>query len=125
MQDPDVDEKDRVGEVSELRKPTINEFNKVYREIEDTLKTEKDTNFVIIQLFACHGIHHKGTQYVALNELDKEIKTFYKLFPAETKTRDFANQFQNTYMISIFACCRELPEDSWGLNKQREHHMKK
>ena len=50
-------------------------FTNTYDEIDKTLSTNRDKKYVIIQLFACHGIHLDGTQYVALNEFEPKFKT--------------------------------------------------
>ena len=53
-----------------LQNPSHKKFQTVYKEIEDTIKKNPESNYVVLHLFACHGIHKKGTQYVALNEFD-------------------------------------------------------
>ena len=46
-------------------------------------------------------------QTIVVNEFDKS-STFYKLYNAEEIIRVMANGNQNAYMITIFACCRQL-----------------
>ena len=44
-----------------------------------------------------------------MNEYDSKTQ-FYKLFAAENKLRGFAELYQNSYQIGIFACCRQRHE---------------
>ena len=46
-------------------------------------------------------------QAYVLNDWSQDEK-YYKMFNAEAKIRAFAESFDNTYHISIFACCRML-----------------
>ena len=45
-----------------------------------------------------------------VNEYDPK-KGFYKLFNAEEKIRLMASLCKNSYMITIFACCRQLYDE--------------
>ena len=67
-------------------------------------------NYLLFFLFACHGILKDGQQNIVINEYDPE-KEFYKLYGAEYKVRYWAENFPNSYIISIFACCRQLWDD--------------
>ena len=93
---------------------------KVFEEIDQTFIENQNKRYVIFYLFACHGIHKEGTQYVAINELDAETG-FYQLFDAEKKIRDFAETYPNSYHIAIFACCRQLFNPSWFTIKKNEN----
>ena len=42
-----------------------------------------------------------------MNEYDESTR-FYKLFKAEAKLRAWASIFPNAYLITIFACCRQI-----------------
>ena len=42
-----------------------------------------------------------------MNELKKKDK-FYARFAAENKIRTLAGEYDNSYHLCIFACCREL-----------------
>ena len=64
-------------------------------------------NFLIIFLFAGHGLLKDGQQVLVLNEYDQKT-SFYKLYMAEKKLRTLARVFTNSYLIGIFACCRQL-----------------
>ena len=46
-------------------------------------------------------------QSLLFNELDKRTG-FYKMLHAESVIRNMAENFSNSYMITIFACCRQL-----------------
>ena len=69
--------------------------------------SDPDRQFCLIWLFAGHGILKLGMQTIVVNEFDK-TSTFYKLYNAEEIIRVMANGNQNAYMITIFACCRQL-----------------
>ena len=71
------------------------------------LTTEPDRKFCTIWLFAGHGILKLGMQTIMVNEFDPK-KGFYKLYNAEETIRVMANNNSNSYMITIFACCRQL-----------------
>ena len=46
------------------------------------------------------------------NEFDKTEK-FYKRLKAECQLRIMAETFTNSYVIAIFACCRQLYDPTW------------
>ena len=46
-------------------------------------------NYMVIFLFAGHGILKEGQQEVVINEYNRQ-KGFYKLFKAESKLRSWA-----------------------------------
>jgi hypothetical protein len=69
-------------------------------------KKSPQEEFLIIHTFAGHGVQDAGTQWLLHNEWDKSRK-FYKMFAAENKLRMLAQEFQNSYQIGIFACCRQ------------------
>ena len=62
-------------------------------------------NYLVIFLFACHGVLLEGTTHILLNEYDEKTG-YYKLFPAEKKLRTYAETYPNAYILGIFACCR-------------------
>ena len=109
---------------------TCQDFTKTYEKISDTL--EKNKNFVIFQLFSCHGIHKRGTQYVTLNQfrpnsMEDQDEGFYELLPAEETVRDMAAKHSNSYWVTIFACCREVREEKKNgrVNKNFKAYDKK
>ena len=61
----------------------------------------------MISVFAGHGILKNGTQTLVLNEYDTDGE-FYKLLDAEHKMRLLSDMYSNSYIIAIFACCREI-----------------
>ena len=61
--------------------------------------------YLIFFLFATHGILFEGRQSILLNEFKDN---FYHQFAAEAKLRSWAGIFPHAYIISIFACCRQL-----------------
>ena len=61
--------------------------------------------YLVIFLFAGHGLMVEGQQNLLYNDFDPKEK-FYKLLRAEAKLRTFAEIYPNSYIISIFACCR-------------------
>ena len=50
-----------------------------------------------------------GAQVVLLNQFDKS-KNYYKMWPIEFDARFIARKYPNSYIITLFACCRELYE---------------
>ena len=54
----------------------------------------------------------EGQQNLLYNEFDNNQK-FYRLLRAEAKLRTFAEIYPNSYIISIFACCRQMYDPSW------------
>ena len=92
--------------------PTKAQIEKTFKEqisvrLSQGKRANPPENYLVIMLFACHGVLHEGNQSIVLNEYDKS-KGFYKLLPVEKKLRTWANIFPNAYFIGIFACCRTL-----------------
>ena len=56
---------------------------------------------------AGHGIQLDGRQTILINEFDKR-SGFYKMWSIETNIRNWASRNTNTYIIGLFACCREI-----------------
>ena len=69
-------------------------------------KKSPQEDYLVIHTFAGHGVQDQGTQWLLHNEYSKE-RQFYKMFGAENKLRMLAQEFQNSYQIGIFACCRQ------------------
>ena len=69
-------------------------------------KTPRE-NYLVIFFFAGHGILKDGGQHVLYNEFNPRSK-FYKTLNAEQQLRHMANKLPNSYIIGIFACCRQL-----------------
>ena len=91
--------------------PSLKQVNDVCKKIETRLKAgklmEPMENYLVIFLFAGHGILHDGMQSVLVNEYFSRTK-FYKMFRAEAIIRGYAGSYPNSYIIGIFACCRQL-----------------
>ena len=64
-------------------------------------------NYLVVCLFAGHGVLKDGAQALVYNEYNKKTN-FYALLNAEKVVRGMANRCSNAYMICIFACCRQL-----------------
>ena len=54
----------------------------------------------------------EGQQVMLYNEFDPAEK-FYKRLKAECQLRSMAEDFANSYLIAIFACCRQLYDPNW------------
>ena len=80
-------------------------FNKIRAKLKAGKEKQPRTNYLVVCLFACHGILKDGLQYVVFNEFDKRAQ-FYKMMKVEFLLTDFASKFPNSYIIGIFACCR-------------------
>ena len=48
-----------------------------------------------------------GRQVILVNEFDAK-RGFYRLFAAEENLRNIAQKYPNAYLVTIFACCREI-----------------
>lgn len=70
------------------------------------LKAEPNKKFLIFCLYASHGVIQDNQQMILCNEYEKESK-FYRLYPAESKLREATSVYENCYVISLFACCRQ------------------
>ena len=89
---------------------TAKDFEKVLAMLSTKLREGKKKvpkeNYLVIFLFAGHGILKDGTQMMLYNEYDKRAG-FYKMLQAEAKLRTWAEIYPNSYVIGIFACCRQ------------------
>ena len=63
--------------------------------------------YLVISLFAGHGMIKDGMQSLLINEYN-ELTGFYNMFEAEKWMRDIAERLTNVYVVSFFACCRQL-----------------
>ena len=68
--------------------------------------------YLVIFLFAGHGLQLDGMQVMLYNEFNQK-QSFYKLFRAEAKLRSYAEIYHNAYIIGIFACCRQTFDHTW------------
>ena len=69
-------------------------------------KNPDETVFVLIAA-ASHGMSFNGAQALLVNELNNATG-FYKVFAAEEDCRDIAKNHSNSYLLGLFACCREI-----------------
>ena len=81
---------------------TFDALSKKLREGNKKIPMEK---YLIVFLFAGHGILKDGMQALLINEYDSKNR-FYGLLKAEGKLRLWAEIYPNAYIIGIFACCR-------------------
>ena len=79
---------------------------KIRKRIKEGKESTPQVKYVVIWLFAGHGILKDGYQHLVFNEYDK-ISSWYKMLNFETQIRLIAAQYENSYMITIFACCRQ------------------
>ena len=58
------------------------------------------------------------------NEFDESEK-FYKRLKAECSLRSIAETYANSYIIAVFACCRQLYDPTWmtGLCLSKEEAL--
>ena len=75
--------------------------------IKKRLNDNPDLNFLVLFIVAGHGMIFYGYQSLILNEFDK-YTNFYKQWGLERDCRDLAKKFRNSYVMAVFACCREL-----------------
>ena len=81
--------------------------DRVFKRLYRGKKAKPPENYLVIFLFACHGFLKAGTQHILINEYDHSAQ-YYKMIPAEAKLRNWAETFPNSYIVGIFACCRQL-----------------
>ena len=75
------------------------------RRIRQGKQAKPPENYLVVMLFAGHGILKDGMQVLLYNEYDHETG-FYKMLKAEAKMRIWAEIFPNLYILGIFASCR-------------------
>lgn len=59
---------------------------------------------VIFYVFAGHGVQFNGMQSLLVNE---HSCNFYFRFKAEYIVRKLSQNYQNSYNVVLYACCRE------------------
>ena len=64
-------------------------FKELIEKLVDSQTAKPKVNYLIVYLFAGHGIQKGGLQSLLLNEFDPRTK-FYKFFNAEAKIRVLA-----------------------------------
>ena len=99
------------NDIYELENPTHRETMAMFGELDQRLRTGRDStpreNFLVICLFAGHGVLKDGAQCLIYNEYAEKTK-FYRVLTAEKVVRGTADAYNNAYMVCIFACCRQL-----------------
>ena len=75
---------------------TSAKMRKVMTNIRKRLLAEPHKNFLIVYVFAGHGMNACGKQVLLLNEYNKK-SGFYKMFGAEAEIRDIAEKHSNSY----------------------------
>ena len=90
-----------------LSDPDIKQVNAVRNAIPARFKEEPEKKFAVVILVAGHGIQLSGQQSVVINAFDKKTR-FYRLWPVENDIRNWTEKYSNAYVVSFFACCREL-----------------
>ena len=105
-------------DIIELANLSDLEIRKTYEVERKKIKQEDAKNILYVHVFAGHGVLFDGEQCLLVNEYDKRTK-FYVKFKAETKIREMA-EYDNTYHITLFACCRELGKRSYEYLCQSE-----
>ena len=89
--------------------PTADQTGRALDELSKRIRQGKQSeppeNYLVVLLFAGHGILRDGEQTLLYNEFNQRTG-WYKEFRAEAKLRTWAEIFPNLYIIGIFACCR-------------------
>ena len=75
---------------------TAAKMKKVMSSIRRRLRAEPNKNFLIVYVFAGHGMNACGKQVMLLNDYDEKTG-FYKMFGAEAEIRDIACSHPNSY----------------------------
>ena len=93
-------------DIYEIKNLTKNECKSKYDELMRRILNDPKTNYLVVHVFAGHGIEYSdGHQTLLTNEYDEQSKS-YKRFPAEKMIRILSDHNKNSYHIGIFACCR-------------------
>ena len=92
----------------------IKQINPSVQRIKKRMELNPEKYHVLAFIMAGHGMNFKGTQAVVLNEFCKS-KGWYKFWAIEDDCRDIAKRYTNSYVLAVFACCREL-------YSQTKHH---
>ena len=90
-----------------MHNANFKECNTIFRNMQNRIKKNPDTNFLVLYVFAGHGMNVKGQQVLLLNEFDK-ASNWYKMLNVEAKIRVIAQMNPNSYQLAFFACCREI-----------------
>ena len=105
-----------------LREPTKKDlddsFLKIYKTLKEAEEERPSEKYLVICLFATHGVIKGGTQQIIVNEYDRRTK-FYRLFPAEKNMSNLAMNLSNSYVIGVFACCRQEYDHRIVLEKNK------
>ena len=74
--------------------------------LRELLQKNKHKKVLVAYIFAGHGIVELGEQRMVLNDF-KKSSGFYWCYNVEAMIRNFARQFQNSFHLAFYACCRE------------------
>ena len=94
-----------------MKNPTSKSILDVKKKLTKLFKENPDRKYVILALFASHGIVESGSQCVVVPEYSSKHH-WYKKWSVEETFRQFAKSYSNTYSVIVFACCRELHDPS-------------
>ena len=75
--------------------------------ISKRLKAHPDQTFLLLYGLAGHGMQVHGRQVLLTNTFDKKTG-FYKMWGVENDIRTLSKNNTNSYIIALFACCREI-----------------
>ena len=75
-------------------------------------------NILVVCMFSCHGTLMDGCQSVIFGDFDETPDLFngvkyiprdyYKIIKIEHILRTWSERYLNSYIVGIFACCRQL-----------------
>ena len=92
--------------------------NATFKNIQKRLLQNPKTKFLILYACAGHGMDVKGQQVLLLNEFDKSTN-WYKMLNIESKIRELAERFSNSYQLAFFSCCREIYEKTYHIGVKK------
>ena len=101
--------------------PDFRESIAMLNDLGRLFKAHPHETVLSLSCFASHGMIQDGRQVILLNQFDKS-KGFYKILGVEEDMRKKAAQFSNAYLITIFACCREIflvAQHSGGISREQ------
>ena len=76
-------------DIIEIKNLSLKKCEKAYDQLRTRITENANTNYLVVHVFAGHGIQADGYQTLLTNEFDKESKS-YKQFTAESLIRQIA-----------------------------------
>ena len=102
-----VSDTGRRGQYMLLDAPTWKQVQKVRKNVKKRVRVNPDKKVLIVLAMAGHGMQMDGRQIVLVNTFNRK-RNFYEFWPVEADVRDISGKYRNSYVVALFACCREI-----------------